>query len=56
MPPRKKPRLETRFTVARDDLAFFKSAFAAPDFFNHTYLRVRDINDPQQIAADKTAE
>lgn len=41
-----KPRLETGFAIARDDLALFKRAFAAPDFFNHTDVRVRNINDP----------
>ena len=43
-----KPRLETGFAIARDDLSFFKGAFAAPDFFNHSDLRVWDINDPEQ--------
>src|SRR5205085_2366258 len=48
-----KPRLETGFAIARDDLALFKRAFAAPDFFNHTDVRVRDINDPQQSRQTK---
>jgi hypothetical protein len=48
-----KPRLKTSFAIARDDLAFFKRTFAAPDFFNHTNLRVRDINDPEQSRQTK---
>ena len=34
-------------------LALSKRAFAAPDFFNHTDVRVRDINDPQQSRQTK---
>ena len=43
-----KARLKTCFAVACDNLAFFEGAFAAPDFFNHANLGVRDVNDPEQ--------
>jgi hypothetical protein len=45
---RAKTAPENGFAIARDNLAFFKRALAAPDFFDHTNLRVWDINDPEQ--------
>ena len=48
-----KASLKTSFAIARDNLAFFERAFAAPDFFNDANLRVRDLNNPEQARQAK---
>lgn len=48
-----KASLKTSFAIARDNLAFFERAFAAPDFFNDANLSVRDLNNPEQARQAK---
>jgi hypothetical protein len=43
-----KASLITGFAVARDDLSFTERPLAAPDFFDHANLRVRDVNNSEQ--------
>jgi hypothetical protein len=40
--------LKTSFAVARNNLAFFERASAAPDFFNDANLGMWDVNNPEQ--------